>query len=88
MMDYAKLLYLYLGYIWDSNTSNGVLDIGRTKSVPMAETVPMAATIRPLLRGLHHIYFNLMITYIVFSQMSVLEIYEWYTFMVTTIIHY
>ena len=48
----------------------------------------MAAIIRPLLRGLHHVYLNMMITYIVFSQISVLEMYEWYTFMVTTIIHY
>ena len=45
------------------------------------ETVPMEAIIRPLLRGLHHVYLNLMITYVVFSQISVLEIYEWYTFM-------
>jgi hypothetical protein len=27
MMDYAKLLYSYLGYIWDPNTSNEVLGI-------------------------------------------------------------
>ena len=31
-MDYAKLLYLYLGYIWDSNTSNGVLGISCVNS--------------------------------------------------------
>ena len=29
------------------------------------ETVPMAAIIRPLLIGLHHVYLNLMITYII-----------------------
>ena len=52
------------------------------------ETVPMAAIIHPLLRGLHHVYLNLIITYIVFFQISVLEIYEWNTFMVITIIHY
>ena len=53
-----------------------------------SETVPMAAIMRPLLRGLYHVYFNLMITYIVFSQISVLVIYEWYIFIVITIIHY
>ena len=52
------------------------------------ETMPMAALFTHSLRGLHHIYLNLMITYIVLSQISVLEILEWYTFMVTTIIHY
>ena len=85
------MLYVYLGYIWDSNTtSNGVLGIGSLIHIELfsPETVPMAVIIRPLLRGLHHVYFNLMITYVVFSQISVLEIYQWYTFMVTTIIHY
>jgi len=40
------------------------------------------------LRGLHYVYLNLMITYIMLSQISVLQVLEWYTFMVTTIIHY
>ena len=43
------------------------------------ETVHMAVSIHPLLRGLHHVYLNLMITYIVLSQISDLEILEWYT---------
>lgn len=31
------------------------------------KTVPMASIIRALLRGLHHVYLNMMITYIVLS---------------------
>ena len=41
--------------------------------------MPMAAIIHQLLRGLHYVYLNLTITQIVFSQISVLELFEWYT---------